>query len=411
MTRETMDVEITRVGAQGDGVANTAAGPVFIPFTLPGERVVAHGTGERARLKKILFESADRIAPVCQHFTVCGGCAVQHMSSEFYGAWKRDSVLAAFKSRAIDAEVAPLFVPQGLRRRAVLTAIRNDAVVELGFHQAQSHDLVDLIECPVLHPRIVAALPELRTLLKPLLAKRSEARVTVTMTEAGLDIAIGKLEKLLTLPLRSELAKHAADIKIARVSVDDDPVYTALPPFLRFGTIDVHVPPGAFIQAVAAAETEMARLVVEGIGKSKKVADLFAGVGAFSFPVAARAKVLAVDSDKAAIAALADGVRMGSGIKPVTTVVRDLFREPLSALELNEHDAVVFDPPRAGAEAQSKMIAKSKVKTVVAISCNPATLARDARILIDGGYAMGRVTPIDQFHYTPHIECVTVFKR
>lgn len=411
MTRETMDVEITRVGAQGDGVADTAAGQVFIPFTLPGELVVAHGTGERARLEKILLESADRIPPVCQHFTVCGGCAVQHMSSEFYGAWKRDSVLAAFKSRAIDAEVAHLFVPQDLRRRAVLTALRNDAVVELGFHQSQSHDLVDLIECPVLHPRIVAALPGLRTLLKPLLAKRSEARVTVTMTEAGLDIAIGKLEKPLTLPLRSELAKHAADLKIARVSVDDDPVYTAISPFLRFGTIDVHVPPGAFIQAVAAAETEMARLVVDGIGKSKKVADLFAGVGAFSFPVAARAKVLAVDSDRAAIAALADGVRMGSGIKPVTTVVRDLFREPLSALELNEHDAVVFDPPRAGAEAQSKMIAKSKVKTVVAISCNPATLARDARILIDGGYAMGRVMPIDQFHYTPHIECVTVFKR
>lgn len=412
MTPEpTIDVEIKRMGAQGDGIADTAAGPIYVPFTLPGEHARVARVGEAGRVECISHASLDRVAPVCQHFTVCGGCAVQHMSAEFYMRWKRDSVLAAFRARGIDADVRPLLVPQGQRRRAVFTATRSDAGVVLGFHQAQSHDLIDLAECPVLEPRIVQALPGLRVLLKLLLAKRSEVRVTVTMTVAGLDIAVGKLEKPLSLQLRSELAKHAADLQIARISIDGDPVYAALTPFLRFGNVDVSVPPGAFIQAVAAAESEMARLVIEGLGKAKKVADLFAGVGALSFPIAARAKVLAVDSDKQAIAALADGMRKATGVKPIVTVVRDLFREPLSALELNEHDAIVFDPPRAGAEAQCKMLAKSKVKTVVAVSCNPATLARDARILIDGGFTMAAVTPIDQFHYTPHVECVTVFQR
>ena len=411
MTRDAIEVEITRVGAQGDCVAETAVGQLFVPFTLPGERARVVPEGERARLDAILTPSPDRVPPVCQHFGICGGCAVQHMAPAYYASWKRDQVIAAFKARAIEADVAPLVIPQGLRRRAVFTATRTEAGVVLGFHKAQAHDLIDLAECPVLEPRIVAALPGLRILLKPLIAKRSEARVTVTMTAAGLDVAINDLEKTLTLPLRSELAKHATEMKIARFSIDGDPVYAALTPFLTFGTIEVPIPPGAFIQAVGAAETEMARLVVDGIGKAKKVADLFSGVGAFTFPIAARAKVLAVDSDKAAVAALAEGVRKGTGIKPVTSIVRDLFREPLSALELNEHDAVVFDPPRAGAEAQARMLAKSKVKTVVAVSCNPATLARDARTLIDGGYTMGTVTPIDQFHYTPHIECVAVFKR
>lgn len=411
MTRDAIEVEITRVGAQGDGVAETAVGQLFVPFTLPGERARVVPEGERARLDAILTPSPDRVPPVCQHFGICGGCAVQHMAPAYYASWKRDQVIAAFKARAIEADVAPLVIPQGLRRRAVFTATRTEAGVVLGFHKAQAHDLIDLAECPVLEPRIVAALPGLRILLKPLIAKRSEARVTVTMTAAGLDVAINDIEKTLTLPLRSELAKHATEMKIARFSIDGDPVYAALTPFLTFGTIEVPIPPGAFIQAVGAAETEMARLVVDGIGKAKKVADLFSGVGAFTFPIAARAKVLAGDSDKAAVAALAEGVRKGTGIKPVTSIVRDLFREPLSALELNEHDAVVFDPPRAGAEAQARMLAKSKVKTVVAVSCNPATLARDARTLIDGGYTMGTVTPIDQFHYTPHTECVAVFKR
>ena len=231
------------------------------------------------------------------------------------------------------------------------------------------------------------------------------------MTGAGLDVAVEGIERTLSSHMRSAIAKCATASSFARVSIEGDPIYEALPPFLVFGGAEIRIPPGIFIQAVGEAERAMTELIVAGLGKVKTVLDLFAGAGAFTFPIAARAKVLAVDSDKAAIAALATGVKTATGRKPIATLVRDLMREPLSRLELNEHDAIVFDPPRAGAEAQSQRIATSKVKTVIAVSCNPATLARDARILIDGGYKLESVTPIDQFHYSPHIEAVAVFRR
>lgn len=406
-----VELRIARVGAQGDGVADGTEGPQYVPFTLAGERVRASFKGDRGQLVDVLEPSATRVAPVCRHFGRCGGCALQHMESEAFGAWKREQVIAAFRARGIDAEVAPLLQPEGKRRRAVFTVRRTSETLQIGFHEAHTHDLVDLAECPVLEPRIVSALPDLKKLIGPLISKRGEARMTVTMTAAGLDVGIEDIARTLTPPVRLSLAKDAAAFGLARLSIDDDTVFEALQPFLVFGHTEVILPTGVFIQAVGAAERAMADLVIAGLGKQKSVIDLFAGLGAFTFPLAAKSKVFAVDSDKVAIEALAKAVKKATGIKPITTLVRDLFREPLSTLELNEHDAVVFDPPRAGAEAQAKMLARSKVKTVVAVSCNPATLARDARILIDGGYKMETVTPIDQFHYSPHIEAVVVFRR
>ena len=408
---DTEDVLIARVGAQGDGVVDSADRPRYVPFSLAGEIVRASFKGERGHLASVIAPSLERIAPVCSHFGRCGGCALQHMASQTYVLWKREQVTAAFRSRGINADVSVLARPNGNRRRAVFTARRTDNGMLLGFHEAQSHDLVDVQECPVLEPRIVAAFPGLKILLQPLISRRGEARVTVTLTSAGLDVAISDIERTLTAPVRTAVAGDASDLALARVSIGSEPIYEALAPFLTFGSVDVGIPPGAFIQAVGAAEHVMSSAILQGLGKAKRVADLFAGVGAFTFPIAAHAKVFAVDSDRVAIAALASAAKKATGIKPVTTLVRDLFREPLSALELNEHDCVVFDPPRAGAEAQSKMLAKSKVKTVVAVSCSPATLARDARILIDGGYRLETVTPIDQFLYSPHIEVVAVFRR
>lgn len=405
------ELVISRMGSQGDGVVEGSNGQVFVPYTLPGERVLMGVDGDRRRLLKVQVASADRIAPVCQHFGTCGGCTLQHWANAPYASWKRDQVVSAFNARGIDAKVADLVQPGGKRRRATFSARRTEQGLLLGFHEAQSHDLVNLAECPVLEPRIVAALPDLKVLLDPLISKRGEARLVVTMTSAGLDVAVEGIERTLSSPMRSGIAKCATNAGFARVSIEGDPIYEALPPFLVFGASEVRIPPGVFIQAVAAAERAMAELIVAGLGKVKTVADLFAGTGAFTFPIASRAKVLAIDSDKAAIAALAAGVKTATNVKPITTLVRDLFREPLSRLELNEHDAIVFDPPRAGAEAQSQRIATSKVKTVIAVSCNPATLARDARILIDGGYKLEGVTPIDQFHYSPHIEAVAVFRR
>ena len=415
MTRErpseATEVTITRVGAQGDGVAETDAGPVFVPLALPGERVSALVSGDRGRLVNVLTASSDRVSPRCRHFGTCGGCALQHMAPAVYQEWKREQVVAAFGSRGIAADVNAVVMPKGYRRRATLTARRDAMGVQLGFHHAASHDLVELVECIVSDPLIVLALPGLKVLLESLVSRRADVRVSVTLTDCGLDVDLDGVNRSLMPDVRSRLGQQAYALGLARLTIASDVVYEAMPPVLRFGGAEVRLPPVTFVQAMAGAETVMAQLVTAAVGKVKSAADLFAGVGAFTFPLAVRAKVFAVDSDKDAIAALSQGVRTATGLKPITTLVRDLMREPLSALELKDFDAVVFDPPRAGAEAQARMLAKSKVKTVVAVSCNPATLARDARILIDGGYRMEAVTPIDQFLYSAHVEAVVAFRR
>ncbi|MBY0562115.1 TRAM domain-containing protein [Hyphomicrobium sp.] len=402
---------IRRIGAQGDGVADLDGAPVFVPFTLPGERIEAEVDGERARLERVLVPSPERIAPVCKHFGKCGGCSVQHMASATYAEWKRNLVVDAFRSRGLEPIVDDLQRTAGKRRRAVMRAVRTATGVALGFYEASSHDLVEIEECPVLEPKIVAAFPDIGNLIAPLISKRGEARVAITLTKSGLDVEVTGTERQLTAEVRSTLASKASDLKLARLVIGSELVVETLHPFLTFGTADVILPPGVFVQAVEEVETEIARRVVAAVGKAKAVADLFSGMGAFTFPLAARSRVSAFDGDKAAVAALASAAKKTSGLKPITATVRDLFREPLSTLELNEHDAVVFDPPRAGAEAQSQRLTKSKVKTVVAVSCNPATLARDARHLVDGGYKIESVTPIDQFLYSAHVEVVAVFRR
>jgi len=401
---------ITRIGAQGDGVAESEGAPVFVPFALTGERVIADVDGSRGRLLRVLQPSTERVEPLCKHFGTCGGCVVQHMSSDAYRTWKRDLVVSAFAARGLDVTISDLVEPGGKRRRAVFSGERNGSGVAIGFHEAQSHALVAIDECPVLERKIVAALPALKALVAPLMSKRG-ARLTVTATKSGLDVLLDGIERKLTPDVRSRLAAQASALHLARLVIGSDIVVETLPPFLTFATADVVLPPGCFVQAVAEAEAEMARRILAAIGKVKAVADLFCGVGAFTFPLAARAKVLAFDGSQLAIEALNAAAKKSSGLKPITARVRDLFREPLSPWELNEHDAVVFDPPRAGAEAQAQRLAKSKVKTVVAASCNPATLARDARHLVDGGYKIESVTPIDQFVYSAHVEVIAVFRR
>jgi 23S rRNA (uracil1939-C5)-methyltransferase len=408
---EAHELLIRRLGAQGDGVADLAGRPVFVPFALPGERVSVEVEGDRGRLLRVLEPNPERAAPVCAHFGKCGGCSVQHMAPEAYAEWKRELVVDAFKARGLSPEVNNLQRPGGKRRRAVFTTVRTETGIALGFHEAASHELVAIEECPVLAPKIVGALPSIGSLIAPLLSKRGEARVMITLTMSGLDVEIDGTERKLTPEIRTALASKVNDLRLARLVIGGDTVVETLQPFLTFGTAEVILPPGVFVQAVEEAETEIARRVVEAVGKAKAVADLFCGLGAFSFPLASGARVSAFDGNQAAITALSSAVRKASGLKPISARARDLFREPLSPLELNEHDAVVFDPPRAGAEAQAQRLAKSKVKTVVAVSCNPATLARDARHLVDGGYKIESVTPVDQFVYSAHVEVVAVFRR
>ena len=401
------ELDIAGLGAQGDGIAKTDAGPRFAAFALPGERVRVAGEGLP---ELVSAASPDRIAPLCLHFGTCGGCAAQHMSERLYADWKRSTIVEAFRQRGLEPEIGPLWrIAAGSRRRAMLTSRREGDRIVLGYHRRKSHDLVDIGECPVLAPAIVAQLPALRAMAAAM--PERELRFTVLSTPAGLDVAVRRGGGQVKAAMIAALGRIAIEHRFARIAVDGEVVVERAAPTLSHGGIDAVPPPGAFVQAVEEAEVEMIRIVLAGVGKPRRVADLFCGLGTFALPLARLARVLAVDGDGEALAALSSAAKRARGLKPIETKVRDLFREPLSAKELEGCDAVVFDPPRAGARAQAEQLARSSVQAVVAISCDAGTLARDARILADGGYAIERVTPIDQFLFSSRVEAVAVLKR
>jgi 23S rRNA (uracil1939-C5)-methyltransferase len=406
-----LEVRIERLGAQGDGVAQGPDGPLFVPFTLPGEivRLAAGPASSRAEPLAIMEPSPDRVAPVCRHFGTCGGCALQHMQRDAYLAWKRELVTAALASRGLEAPVDKVrAVPLSSRRRAGLTLGRTAQGIAFGYRAARSHTIVDIAACPVLTPRIVASLAKLKSALAPFVGKR-EARVTITESDQGLDVAI---EGMRASPLLlSRIAGDAASLGLARLTVGGETAALFAEPTVRLSGATVKLPPGAFLQASREAEAMLVEAVGERVGDAKRVADLFAGIGTFSFALAKSAAVDAYEQDDASVAALGQAARATPKLKPVRALVRDLFRAPLSVKELAGYDAVVLDPPRAGAKSQSEALALSSVPSVVMVSCNPGTCARDLRILVDGGYRITRVTPVDQFLFSPHIELVAVLER
>jgi len=404
----TVELDIVGLGAQGDGIAETGDGPRYVPFALPGERVRLAGNGMP---EVVSTASTDRAAPVCRHFGTCGGCVAQHMSDRLYADWKRSIVIDAFRQHGLQPEIAPLRrISLGSRRRAVLTA-RHETMgsAALGYHLRKSADLVDIQECPILEPAIVARLGALKSIAAAMPGR--EIRFTVLLTQGGLDISVNHDARALGPAAIAGLGQVAAEHRLARITVNGETVMERAAPTLSFGGVDAVPPPGAFIQAAEAAELEISRLVVDAVGRSKRVADLFCGVGTLSFPIARLSRVLAVDGDQTAIAALTSAARHAQGLKPIETRLRDLFREPLSARELKDFNAVVFDPPRAGARAQAERLAQALVPLIVAVSCDPGTLARDLRILVDGGYNIEAVTPIDQFLFAAHVEVVAVLRR
>ncbi|OKL42572.1 class I SAM-dependent RNA methyltransferase [Pseudovibrio exalbescens] len=406
---------IDRLAHKGDGVAETGAGSVFIAGALPGETVTAKRAGDRAALVNIETPSKDRITPICKHAAVCGGCTLQHMAPGAYLDFKRTVVVDALKARGIETTVdQPLTCAPATRRRAVFTATRAGHKILLGYHEAKSKRLVDVEECPVLVPEIVAAMPGLRRLASEVMPRRGDLKLTVTATLEGLDVAIKGLGRSLDKHFLT-LSQAAMENGYARLTADAETILELRPPYLDMGGARVSIPSGGFLQATQHAENEMAALVIEGIGPAPKVADLFAGAGTFTFRLARTASVHAVESDSAALAALDAARRHAKGLKEVSSERRDLFRRPLTTKELdnfgNGYDAVVFDPPRAGALAQAEELARSSVTRIVAVSCNPATLARDLRALLDGGYTLTKVVPVDQFLFSPHIEVVALLER
>ncbi len=402
---------IEKLGHRGDGIAHAAGGAVHVPYTLAGERVEVDGGGARAMPLRIVTPSPDRIAPFCPHFGTCGGCAIQHMATGPYLDWKRSLVVDALSHAGVEAQVDPVRDGHGAGRRRITLHARLDRdILRVGFAAARSHSIVPIDRCPITVPALKGAIPAAWKIAEALKPRKKPLDIAVTATASGLDVDVrgaGPVEGR----LRLELGALAEACDLARLSIHGDVILERRTPTVRFGTVSVSPPPGGFLQATEAGERELARLVADGVGEARRIADLFAGCGTFALRLAAGAHVHAVEHDRPALAALDRAARQARGLKPVTVEARDLFRRPLMPAELAAYDAVVADPPRAGAEAQARQIAASTVATVVMVSCAPSTLARDLAILLSGGYRIERVVPVDQFRHSAHVETVTVLKR
>ena len=370
------------------------------------------GHPDRAHLLRVETASPERIAPICPHFGVCGGCALQHWQTARYRAWKRDLVVDALRQAGLAAEVADLVDAHGAGRRRVVLHARGAThqVLEVGFAARQAHHIVPIDRCPILAPGLAGVIPAAWALAEALRPAGKPLDIQATATDAGIDVDIrgsGPLEAKLAATLAAVGETH----RLARITRHGELVVQRATPTVQMGRATVTLPPGAFLQATAEGEATLARLALAHVGTAKAVADLFAGVGPFALRLAETARVFAADAEEGAIAALTRAAANTTGLKPITAERRDLFRRPLLAKELAGFDAVVFDPPRQGAEAQARELAASKVATVVAVSCNATTFARDVKLLVDGGYRLVEVTPVDQFRYSAHVEIVAKLQR
>ena len=407
---------IDRLGHRGDGVTDSGGGPIYVSGTLPGETVDVEplpGQPDRRHLLRVEVPSTDRIAPICPHFGVCGGCALQHWTSAPYRAWKRGLVVEALRQAGIEAPVGNLIDAHGEGRRRVVFHASGSSrdVLEVGFSAARAHQVIPIDRCPVLAKGLDGALQAAWVLAEMLLPTGKPLDIQATATDAGLDIDVrgsGPLTAKLTTALTGVAARRQ---DLARLTRHGEVIAQQRMPSVRMGAATVLLPPAAFLQATAEGEAVLSRLVLDSCTGAKSIADLFAGVGPFALRLAAQARVVAVDDDEGAIDALKQAAAGTSGLKPVTAERRDLFRNPLQKQELKRFDAVVFDPPRQGADAQSRLFAQSGVPLIVAVSCNPGTFARDMRHLIDGGYRLAVVTPVDQFRYSPHVEIVARLEK
>lgn len=430
-----LEVTVETLGARGDGVVLLAGEddwgeprpePLYLAQTLPGERVLARVGGPspqglRGQVLELLAPSPDRVEPPCAHFGPCGGCQLQHLAEQPYRHWKRALLVEALRKRGFaDSEelVKPLLaLPPGSRRRASFAALRQGRRVQLGFHRRFSHAVEDLTECHILAPALLALLPPLRDALAPLLPEGKVQDLVATLTDNGLDL-------LLTLPSEPDLAgrealaalaeaQDLARLSLAVGGAPPLPLAARRAPQVMMGPVAVTPAPGGFLQPTAAGQALLTRLVLEAVPPgAETVADLFSGCGTFTFPLAARGhRVHAVEGDAAALEALGRAVRQQGLSEQVSFENRDLERDPVSVEELEGGDAVVFDPPRAGARAQAAALAESEIPVVVAVSCNPATFARDARALVEGGYHLAWAQPVDQFPWTGHLELVARFEQ
>ncbi len=405
---------IDHLGQRGDGVAHVNGVTRYVPYALAGETVdaIPLAASDHMQLVAVRTPSPQRIDAFCAHFGTCGGCAIQHWQPAAYRAWKRQLVVDTLARAGIDVEVADLIDAHGAgRRRVTLHARRTpDGSFPVGFAAPNSHAIIAIDACPILDPALGGALEAARAIAARLTPVAKPLDIQITAADNGLDVDVRGSGPLPSKAIAA-LSQLAEQYKLARLTRHGELVLMRAPPVVTMGTASVPLPPGSFLQATVAGEEILAALVAAHCGKAKHIVDLFCGVGPFSLRLAAKARVTAFDSDAGAIASLQKAAASARGLKPIAASARDLFRRPLVPQELRDIDAVVFDPPRQGAEAQSKQLAASKVPVIVAVSCNITTFARDAGILIDGGYRIETVTPVDQFRHTPHVELVARFAR
>lgn len=402
-------VRIVELGAQGDGVTEEG---LFVPGALPGESARVTVAGHRATLVEITARAPERITPVCPHFGECGGCTLQHVGGDFLSGWKRDLIARSLSARGISGvEIAPtLTSPAGSRRRAVFGGRRTKKGTLVGFHAPSSNQLVAIRDCPVVRPAVLEAMDLLHEIVALGASRKGEVKLVVTESAAGLDVAATG-GKPLDGGLFGRLVAATATSGIARLSWDGEPVIARDPPVQQMGRARVVPPPGGFLQATEEGAAALVEAVRRAVGQARTVADLFAGCGTFALPLAERSEVRAVEADAGALAALDAGWRHAEGLKRIETEVRDLFARPLLTREFAEIEAVVLDPPRQGARTQCEQLAVCDIGRLAMVSCNPATFARDVRILIDGGFRLDWVQPVDQFRWAPHVELAAALVR
>lgn len=405
-------LKIERLGARGEGMARTPRGLVFVPYALSGETVLAEVDGDRGRLIEVLEPSPDRVPSSCPLYGVCGGCAVQTLAHEKYLVWKRELLVEALHAARIETDVRSCIDAHGAgRRRAVFHAridARGRAIV--GFMRARAHEIIPIETCPLFSSGLARAPRAAQAIAQALVGLGKPLDIATTATDAGLDVDIrgaGKLE----FDVAQNLIALASTHDLARLSNHGVALIERRQPLLNIGRAAIALPAGGFLQATEAGERALADLVLAELKSERRIADLFAGVGTFALRLAEHADIHAVEQDQPALTALSKAARGAAGLRRITTEARDLFKRPLLRAELAIYDAIVFDPPRAGAEAQARELAASDVPLVIAVSCNAQTFARDARLLADGGYALECATPVDQFRFSAHVEIVGVFRR
>lgn len=400
------EYQILRLGHLGDGIAH---GPVYAPVTLPGEVVTGTLDGQALCDVRIVTPSEDRVAPPCRHFKSCGGCQLQHANDPFVADWKLGIVRTALDAHGLETIFRPIQTSASQsRRRATFAAKRTKNGAMAGFHARGSDVVIEIPDCKLVHPDLMAGLKIAEELAIVGTSRKAAIAVTVTMTKNGLDVAVSQ-GKALDGPLRMELAQVCEKLGLARLSWENEVIAMRHAPVQKFGNAEVIPPPGAFLQATVEGEAALLAAVREAVGDADLIADLFAGVGTFSLPLAKHASVHAVESEKDMMTALDQGWRMSKGLKPLTTEARDLFCRPLLPDELAKLDAVVIDPPRAGAERQVAEIATAKVPQIAYVSCNPVTFARDAATLIEAGYILDWIQVVDQFRWSSHVEMAASF--